>query len=369
MLCKKCKKEIPENSKFCNLCGANQTAKTRNVKSRGNGQGSVYKLPNGKYKTEVVLYYYEVDGKIKKKVRTATFIKKTDAINAISILQNKETVDNHTLLKLYQLFIDTEKYKNLSVSQQDKLRFAWNKIIPLHNKKIADITFSEMQDLIKKVAPSHDTAKDIRALLCHVYDVAIKNDWCEINKAKKIEIPSAPTPKRQVYTDDDLYKFWCDYNNGNLFTGYILIMAYAGLRFGELADIKKENVYLDKKYMVGGIKTEAGRNRELAIADCILPIVTCFYNQNKHKLLEIGKHAFYDKYWDTIKRLEIRELPPQTGRHTYFTKLARAGVQTSVITEAGGHKDFNTTHKNYVRIPIEDKIQAVNKINIKIEKE
>ena len=174
MRCKKCKKEIPDNSKFCNLCGTNQTIKTRNVKTRGNGQGTVFKTASGKYKVEVVLYYYVVDGKTKKKVRTATFDKKTDAINAISILRNKETVDNHTIFNLYQIFIDTEKYKNLSKSQQDKLRFAWNKIISLHNKKIVDVTFSDMQDLIKEVAPTHDTAKDIKALLCHLYDIAIK---------------------------------------------------------------------------------------------------------------------------------------------------------------------------------------------------
>ena len=103
MRCKKCKKEIPDNSKFCNLCGTNQTIKTRNVKTRGNGQGTVFKTASGKYKVEVVLYYYVVDGKTKKKVRTATFDKKTDAINAISILRNKETVDNHTIFNLYQI--------------------------------------------------------------------------------------------------------------------------------------------------------------------------------------------------------------------------------------------------------------------------
>ena len=44
-------------------------------------------------------------------------------------------------------------------------------------------------------------------------------------------------------------------------------------------------------------------------------------------------------------------------------------MQTGVITEAGGHANFNTTLKNYVRIPIEDNIDAVNKIRVEIEKE
>ena len=44
-------------------------------------------------------------------------------------------------------------------------------------------------------------------------------------------------------------------------------------------------------------------------------------------------------------------------------------MQTGVITEAGGHANSNTTLKHYVRIPIEDKIDAVHKIRVEIEKE
>lgn len=357
MRCKKCKKEIPDNSKFCNLCGTNQT-----IKTRGNGQGTVFKTASGKYKVEVVLYYYVVDGKTKKKVRTATFDKKTDAINAISILRNKETVDNHTIFNLYQIFIDAEKYKNLSKSQQDKLRFAWNKIISLHNKKIVDVTFSDMQDLIKEVAPTHDTAKDTKALLGHLYDIAIKNDWVDQNKAKKLEIPPQPKPKKEVFTDGEVNAFWVDYHAGNDFTGYILLMIYVGLRYGELATIAKKNVFLNQQYMIGGIKTDAGRNRELAIADCVLPIVEHFYQTGKSKLLEMSEDTFYKKYWETLARLGVRPLPPQTGRHTYFTRLTARGVHTGIITEAGGHKNYQTTLKNYVKIPLAEKIKAVNKI-------
>ena len=42
MKCKKCKADIPDGSRFCNMCGA-RVAAGRKPKSRGNGTGSVYK--------------------------------------------------------------------------------------------------------------------------------------------------------------------------------------------------------------------------------------------------------------------------------------------------------------------------------------
>ena len=48
MICRKCKADVPDGP-YCSQCGAKQAVSRQNTKSRGNGQGSVYRLPNGKY--------------------------------------------------------------------------------------------------------------------------------------------------------------------------------------------------------------------------------------------------------------------------------------------------------------------------------
>ena len=65
-------------------------------------------------------------------------------------------------------------------------------------------------------------------------------------------------------------------------------MIYTGLRPTELLEIQTENVHLDEKYMVGGMKTEAGKDRIIPLNDKIIPLVKNRYDANKkyHKCIQ-----------------------------------------------------------------------------------
>ena len=43
MLCKKCKKEIPDGSVFCNFCGRKQTVTAAKHRKRAHGSGTIRK--------------------------------------------------------------------------------------------------------------------------------------------------------------------------------------------------------------------------------------------------------------------------------------------------------------------------------------
>lgn len=355
---------IDNDSAFCKYCGykISTPPKKQGVKKRGNGQGSVYRLPNGKWRAVATLGYKILDGAAKPMQKTKSdFRTKKDALEYLPQLKNDiEIKKKISLSELYDIFVGTKKYERLSKSQRDKLGYAWKRLSDVSFFDIKSITLENMQSTIDSKVSTYYPARDMKVMLNHLFDLAIRHGYIERNPVEYIELPESEKSKKDAWKPEEIESFWADWRSGNVFTGYILIMIYVGLRYGELP-ILKDNIHLDEKYMVGGIKTDAGIDRTIPIADSIIPIVKFFFESNKRKLLEMNQDNFYSQYWSTIKRLGVRELNPHCCRHTYFTRLASAGVQPGIITAAGGHTSYQTT-LGYTHLPLDDLLTAVNMI-------
>ena len=362
MICIKCKQDIPDTFAFCNYCGTKQGKTSTRTKHRGNGQGSVYKLPNGKYiAVRTTCYKTLDDGKLHRKYSTKTFVKKSDAIASLPTLcPVVDKPKDMTLFELHEVYTHSKDYDKLSDSQRKKLSYAWAKWESLHHSRISVLTVDDLQSVIDGATSTYYPAHDMSVILSHLYKIAIRKEIIATNKTEYIDLPDTPKAKRECWTNDEIASFWTDYES-HPFTAYVLIMCYCGLRYGEISTILLDSINLPENYMVGGIKSEAGRNREIPICDKIRPvIIKCM--GGKKKLLEMSEDEFYRQYWEVVRRTGVRELKPHTCRHWFFSRLTAAGVQGGLIAEIGGHASFLTTLKNYVRIPLSDKLSAVNSI-------
>lgn len=368
---KRCQKAINPDFKYCSYCGADQTRKRRT--RRANGEGCIYTLPNGKYKLDCVIGY-DVDdtGKLIPQRVTGTFPTRKAALEALPLLKERKRAQLAqptqsrkyqmlTLAAAWDIFESSRAYEALSRSQKEKLQIARRRVEPLAARRMVDLLLDDMQDLIDTTVSTYYPAKDMRTVFSHCYKIAIKRDIVPYNKASYLELPMLHEEARQPFTHDDLSAFLRDWQCGHHFTGYILIMCYAGLRPGELMAQQIENIHLDEQYMIGGIKTAAGTNRTIPLPDVLMPVMEYLVKNRKRKLLEMNKDTFYQRYWETIERLAVSHLSPYSCRHTYMTELARAGVQPGIITAAGGHTDYQTTLR-YTHIPISDMVAAANKI-------
>ena len=170
------------------------------------------------------------------------------------------------------------------------------------------------------------------------------------------------------YSDEEIKTLWSklyEINNVDI----ILIMIYTGLQPTELLEIQTENVHLDEKYMVGGMKTEAGKDRIIPLNDKIIPLVKNRYDPNKKYLInnKFGNHYTYGTYMNgnfntCMGKLKMKHLP-HDGRHTFASLMDNAGANDVCIKLIMGHSMKNDTTKGtYTHKTLEELLTEVNKI-------
>ena len=336
-------------------------------RTRGNGQGTAFKRGTS-WVAQVTIWDYAPDGTKSRKYKTkGGFKTKKLALEyAGALLNGVDVAPKMSFATLYNAWSGVH-YDKISNDAANGYKAAYAKCGFLYGRDFGGIKTADLQYIIDKSVSlkgqpiSRRSKADIKSLFSNMYKYAIQNDIVSKDYSQFVTLEKKPKSKKDAFTAEEIDKLWKDYEAGNRFTGYILIMIYTGIRFGELATITLDNVHLDKQYMVGGIKTDAGRDREIPINDKILPIVSDVCSQNKKKLLEMHEKVFYNSFRCTLERLSIRPLNPHCCRHTFFTMMANAGIQPAVITETGGHEDYQTTMQ-YTHIHIAEKIKAVNQL-------
>lgn len=350
---------------------------------RPNGAGSVFKMKHKKlrkpYRAMVVIGWAPTGKAIRKSI--GTFATSKEAFAALdSYITNPLTAKDFenekvTFLQCWE-WGKAEKIRRgtspQSIAYYEKIL---PRLSPLFDKPIKSLKFQQLQAVMdlnaKDLSPT--TLSSLKIIIHSAFKAAIKQEIIDKNFAALIVIPTAKQSTiHQPLSPAEISTLWENVNskdekiakNAKL----ALIYIYTGMRPIELYKIELENVFISDRYMIGGVKTQAGKNRVIPLADCILPFILELYTSSKFArsktLLNVNSAP---KHPTTIvnileRILKINHHRPHDFRHTFVTLSKNVGIDDFTIKKIVGHstsKDITDiyTHKERAQL-----IAAVNKL-------
>ena len=262
------------------------------------------------------------------------------------------------------------RYPKLSKSTVDSYSAAWNYLSKLGEEKVKDLKTSHIQNIINEMVKqglSHSSCHKVKTLAGILFKYAMSDDIVDKNYAEMVELPSKDTKKKEIFTDLEI-KAIEELAPNDPWANTILILIYTGMRVGELLTLTKFNIDIENMIIIGGIKTDAGKDRIIPIHSKIQSYIKYWHNTNSEYLINReGKKVsinYYrtDLYYPTLEKTGARKLSPHTCRHTFASLMARAKVDTKSIQEIIGHADYSTTANIYTHLDIKELKEAIEQI-------
>lgn len=362
MNCRKCKKEIPDNSKYCNYCGTKQEYE-KSVKKRGNGQGTVYKDSHGKWKAEVTLGFDEViadNGKVKLKRKRTTktgFDTKKAALDYLPHLVQTVTVtDKNIKFKdLFKKWIEGHTAK-VTKSTIDNYKSAYKYFSSIYYVEVANLKTEHLQKCIDDCPHGRRTKENMKAVGTCMFRLAMQLDVVDRNYAEYIYIPKEDKTEKLAFTTEQINVMWDKVGEvPNL--KYVLILCYTGMRLGEMLGALTSKYNEKEGYFITGSKTEAGKDRTITISPRLLPFFKDF-GKGEYLFFEgakpISEKKFRnDIYYPSLKALDFDVLEadgthrynPHCCRHTFATMMKNINAPTTDKQKLIGHSKFEMTAK------------------------
>lgn len=315
-----------------------------------NGFGSVVNLGKNRRRPWAVRFTVAWGNDKKQKYKYLSYHEKRKDALAALIAYNKKPFDldaaSITFSEVFEAWA-ARKFDELGASSVRNYKSIYRKCADLYDLPFRELKTAHLQAVVdanKRLA--HVTL--LKVLFGQLYAYALKNDICEKDYSQFVEIPTKEKKLEKVpFTAAEVATLWK--HAAEPYVDLVLILLYTGMRISELLEMKTENIKLAEGYMIGGVKTAAGRNRIIPIHEEILPLVKAQYSADKKYLFQStrGNKLAYNyfaayKFAPLMARLGMSHTLHET-RHTFISQADRAGLNATILKKIVGHAHGDIT--------------------------
>lgn len=309
----------------------------------------------------------------------AYFEKSKDAHTYLSKMNTGEEMPEHVSVASEPSFKDVyDDFVAFMLARRNKppqstltsWKTGFNGWSDLHDLRFRTVTTQLLQECISdKADMSQSTVGRMMTILRHMYKYSLANSICKEDRSKYIFIEYSKDKKivHIPFTSDEIHALWKDVAKEGAKTA--LVLCYTGMRGTEFLTMRKSDVYLDKGYMIGGIKTENGRGRIIPIHDDLKPIIHEFMDRNNSEYLyptQEGYEYKLDYFCRTVWNPYMEESGlnhlSHDGRHTLATVMEKSGIDKLHRQLILGHALTDVTDKVYTHVEPEALVKDINSI-------
>lgn len=307
------------------------------------------------------------DGKQQRKY-LGYYTTQADALMALADYhKNGVNVDvtKMTLNDVYeQWMVRVEKKASENVLYMHKM--AYQRFGILGKKQIKEIKTLHLQDWLDNIDLKPASKGKIRSTLSQLYDYAVTNDIVNKNYAKGLEINEKIEKTGAIFTKDEIAQLWK--HSDEEAVQDVLILIYTGMRIGEMINLDVSTVNLESRYMIGGSKTEAGKDRIIPIHQCIVPFIEERLQRGKHLLYsrtntKLSYPGAKSRFKKLMERFNMEHHLHDT-RKTAVSIMHGAGIKMEVIRIIIGHSGKGVTEQVYLYKTAEELVSEIDKITV-----
>lgn len=385
-------------------------------KHNGNGQGTIYKMPNGKFRGQLTIGYND-NGSLKRKSFTGKTKKEvSDKMKAFYVDNNRGLLpsdDKITLSNWFYTWLFNYRKHDLKPSSFERYEGLYRNYIDnssIGNIKLVDLRTNHIQSyynsLVAEEGKSPSTIKTINKCLKSCLNQALKEGFIMKNYCTLITLPKGSISDKSpisVLSLEEQQIFMSECINRN--NGMIYIIALGtGLRLGELLALKWTDINLKDNFIsitksiksTYTIDSEGNRTFQIieqepktknSIRNVPLneSIISLLQQHRKNQLL--SRDSNIDIYFDNnlvfstptgnylnesnvrktfkriLKKCNLKEIRFHDLRHTFATRLFENGIAPKTVQTILGHSDISTTLNIYTHVMKDTKDKAMTKLN------
>ena len=356
--------------------------KTKKRMRLPNGLGSVHKIGGEgrrrkpwRARVPAHVEFNEETGKATQKYITVGYFEtELEAIEALmEYRKNPYTIEAATCTfeEVFEMW-KAKKYPTISLTSQRAYNSAFKNSEAIHKMKIRDIRTIHLEGVMSTIDGKFQVQARLKTFWGQVFKYAMEHDIIQKDYSEFVKTRDKDEgTKRTAIPPEDREKIWQAIDNGDQLAELAMVYIYTGMRASELLEVKKADVDLENRILVGGLKTGAGKNRRVPIHKCIVPFIERMMQTEGEYLVTRVKNGKVTKMpyphlgdilWpELMERLGLPRYTLHFCRHTCATLLREAELQEDIRKLILGHSNGDITDR-YTHHPDEMLVAAIDKV-------